>query len=49
MSPSVSERQKTLFCIAKSIKLGETPASYSKKAADIAKNNSLETLNEFCS
>ena len=46
--PSKTERQKTLFCIAQSIKEGKTPASFSKKAADIAKNNSLETIKDFC-
>ncbi|KKM19640.1 hypothetical protein LCGC14_1653600 [marine sediment metagenome] len=46
--PAVSEKQKTLFCIAKSIKEGKTPASFSKKAAKIAEDNSLETLNDFC-
>ncbi|KKN23201.1 hypothetical protein LCGC14_0907440 [marine sediment metagenome] len=46
--PAVSKSQKTLFCISLSIKEGKTPASFSKKAADIAKNNSLETIKEFC-
>ncbi len=46
--PPVSKKQKTLFCIAKAIKEGSTPASYSKQAAKIAENNSLETLEEFC-
>lgn len=47
--PAVSGKQKTLFCIARSIKEGKTPASYSKKAADIAAKNSLETLKDYCS
>lgn len=46
--PAESKKQKTLFCIAVSIKEGKTPASYSKKAAEIAANNSLETLKDFC-
>lgn len=49
MSPASSAKQKTLFCIAKSIKEGKTEASFSKQAAKIAENNSLETLNDFCS
>ncbi len=48
MSPAVSKSQRTLFCIAQSIKEGKTPASFSKKAADIAEKNSLETIKDFC-
>ncbi len=48
MSPAVSKKQKTLWCIAQSIKEGKTPASYSKKAAEIAGKNSIETIKEFC-
>ena len=46
--PAESKSQKTLFCVALSIKEGKTPASYSKQAAELAKNNSLETLKEYC-
>lgn len=46
--PAVSEKQRTLWCIAQSIKEGSTPKSFSKKAADIAAKNSLETIKEFC-
>ena len=47
--PSVSSKQRTLWCIAMAIKEGKTPASYSKKAADIAASNSLKTIKDFCS
>ena len=46
--PAVSERQRRLFCIALSIKRGETPSSFSKEAARIAAENSESTLKEFC-
>ena len=46
--PAYSEAQRRLFCIALSIKRGETPASYSKTAAKLAKENSEETLKDYC-
>lgn len=46
--PATSEAQRKLFCIALSIKRGETPASYSKEAAKIAEENSEETLVDYC-
>jgi len=46
--PSVSEKQRTLFCVALSIKRGETPASYSAQAAKLAEENSEETLKHYC-
>lgn len=46
--PATSEAQRKLFCIALSIKRGETPASYSKQAAKLAEENSEETLKEYC-
>jgi len=46
--PAVNEAQRRLFCIALSIKRGETPATYSKEAAKIAEENSEETLTEYC-
>ncbi len=48
MSPAVSTKQRALFCIARSIKEGKTPASFSKQAAKIADSNSLKTLKDFC-
>lgn len=48
MSPATSEAQKKLFCVALSIKRGETPKDYSKQAAKIAEENSEETLVEYC-
>lgn len=48
MSPATSEAQRKLFCIALSISRGETPASYSEEAAEIARKTDEETLREFC-
>jgi hypothetical protein len=46
--PATSKAQRTLFCIALSIKRGETPKSYSKQAAKLAEENSEETLKDYC-
>jgi len=46
--PATSESQRKLFCIALSIKQGETKASYSAEAAKIAEENSIETLKHYC-
>jgi len=46
--PATSEAQRRLFCIALSIKRGETPKTYSKQAAKMAAENSEETLTEYC-
>jgi len=46
--PSVSKNQQALFCIALSIKKGETPASYSAQAAKMAKEMSEEQLSDYC-
>lgn len=46
--PATSKEQRTLFCIAQSIKEGKTPASYSKQAAKMAETMSLEKLKEYC-
>ena len=43
-----SENQRTLACIAASIKEGKTPASYSAEAAKRADSMSLEKLQEWC-
>ena len=48
MSPSSSEAQRKLACIALSIKLGKTKASYSPQAAEMAKSMSVAQLKEFC-
>ena len=45
----VSTAQQKLACIALSIKRGETKASYSKQAAEMAKSMSEEKLSEWCS
>jgi len=45
----VSTAQQKLACVALSIKRGETEASYSKQAADMAKSMSEEKLSEWCS
>ena len=46
--PSVSESQRKLFCIALSIKKGETPKSYSKQAAKMAEQMTEEQLKDYC-
>ena len=48
MSPAVSRQQQKLFCIALSIKRGETPKSYSKEAAALAEQNDEQTLKDYC-
>ncbi|MBA7473852.1 hypothetical protein ES707_09197 [subsurface metagenome] len=48
MSPAVSKDQKTLACIALSIKQGKTPASYSAQAAKMAESMSEEELRTYC-
>jgi hypothetical protein len=48
MSPAVSEKQRQLFCIALSMKRGETPESYSAQAAKLAKENDEATLKDYC-
>lgn len=45
--PAVSEKQRTLFRIALSIKKGETPRSYSKEAAKLADEMSIEELEKY--
>jgi hypothetical protein len=44
----VSEAQQKIACIALSIKRGETKASYSKEAAEMAKSMDEKTLAEWC-
>jgi len=46
--PASSEKMRRLMCIALSIKLGKTPASYSKEAARMAKEMSVKQLSDFC-
>ena len=46
--PATSEKQKRLFCVAFSIKKGDTPASYSKQAAKMASEMSEEQLADYC-
>jgi len=46
--PATSEPMRKLFCIAQSIKEGETKADYSAEAAKLAEENSLETLRHYC-
>lgn len=41
-------KERTLYCIAMSIKKGDTPASYSKKAAELAQKHEGEKLEEYC-
>lgn len=46
--PSVSENQRRKFCIALSIKRGQTDASYSAEAAKMAEEMDEKTLAEYC-
>lgn len=46
--PATSDKQRTLFCIALSIKQGKTPASYSKEAAKMAEEMTEEQLADYC-
>lgn len=46
--PATSEDQRTLFCIALSIKRGKTKRSYSAKAADMADSMSEKQLEDYC-
>ena len=46
--PATSKKQRTLMCIALSIKEGKTPASYSKEAAKAASSMSVEQLRDYC-
>lgn len=45
--PATSEKQRKLFGIAKSIKQGKTPKSYSPKAAKIAKDLPEKEIDKF--
>lgn len=45
----VSEAQRKLACVALSIKRGETKASYSKQASEMANSMDEKTLAEWCS
>ena len=46
--PATSEAQRRLFCLALSIKKGDTPASKSAQAAKLASQMSEAELREFC-
>ena len=46
--PAETESQRKLFCIALSIKRGETKASYSKQATKMASEMTEEQLTEYC-
>ncbi len=46
--PSTSNSQRTLMCVALSIKRGETPTSYSKEAARLASQMSEAQLEDNC-
>lgn len=46
--PATSKGQKTLFCIALSIKEGKTPKTYSKQGAKMAETMSIVKLKEYC-
>jgi len=46
--PANSNNQRTLFCIALSIKRGETPRTYSAEAAKMADEMSEDQLRDYC-
>jgi len=46
--PATSKNQRTLFCIALSIKRGETPRTYSAEAAKMADEMSEKQLSDYC-
>ena len=46
--PAASKNQKTLACIALSIKQGKTKPSYSKEGARMAETMTEEQLREYC-
>jgi hypothetical protein len=46
--PATSKKQRTLFCIALSIKEGKTPKSYSAEAAKMADTMSVKQLTDYC-
>jgi len=46
--PANSKNQQTLFCIALSIKRGETPRTYSAEAAKMADEMSEDQLRDYC-
>ncbi len=45
--PAVSDKQRTLFAIAESMKKGGTKKAYSPAAARIAKSLSMPKIKEF--
>jgi hypothetical protein len=45
--PAVSEKQRKLFGIALAMKQGETPYSYSKEAAELARTMSEDELRKY--
>ena len=46
--PSVSEKQRRLFCIALSIKRGKAPKWYSKEANRLAETMTKQQLEDYC-
>ena len=46
--PATSSKQRTMFCVALSIKEGKTPKSYSKQGAKMANEMSIKQLSDFC-
>lgn len=45
--PATSERQRRLAGIALAMKRGETPMSYSREAADMARSMSEKSLRDY--
>lgn len=46
--PAESESQRRLFCMALSMKLGETPKERSPQAAKMAASMSEKQLRDYC-
>jgi hypothetical protein len=46
--PATSKSQRTLFCIALSMKMGKTPKSYSAQAAKMAETMTEAQLTDYC-
>jgi hypothetical protein len=46
--PATSKKQRALFCIAYSMKIGKTPKSYSAEAAKMADSMTEQQLKDYC-
>lgn len=46
--PATSKKQKTMFCIALSMKMGKTPKNYSAQAAKMSETMTDKQLEDYC-